>query len=75
MIRNRVAELLGARRQKMADLARGTGLSRNTVQRLYHGSADRIDLDTVDRLCRYFGVGVGEIFVYVPDENPSGPAQ
>jgi putative transcriptional regulator len=59
---------MGERRLKIADVARQSGLSYQTVFDLYHGKAQRIDLATLDKLCRVLGVPVGELFEYVPDE-------
>ena len=67
-IRNRISRAMGERRLKIADLARLSGLSYQTVFDLYHGKARRIDLATLDKLCRALGVQVGELFEYVPDE-------
>jgi putative transcriptional regulator len=68
-IRNRVSRAMGERRLKIADVARLSGLSYQTVWDLYHGKAQRIDLTTLDKLCRALGVQVGELFEYVPDEQ------
>ena len=35
--------------------------------RVYRGGLTRIDLSTLDRLCRHFGVTTCEILEYVPD--------
>ena len=67
MIINRVSRLLGERRQSVADLARATGIAYSTAYALYRGEVKRIDFETLDRLCRYFGVSTGEIFEYVPN--------
>lgn len=53
---------MGERKLKVADLARETGLHRNTITLLYAETAARVDLEAIDRLCVYFGIGVGELF-------------
>ncbi|MBO6511422.1 MAG: helix-turn-helix transcriptional regulator [Roseibium sp.] len=50
---------------KIADVARETGLHRNTVTLLYKETATRVDLDAIDKLCRLFDCEVGELFEYV----------
>ena len=68
-IRNHVSRAMGERRLKIADVARLSGLSYQTVFDLYHGKAQRIDLTTLDKLCRALDVPVGELLEYVPDPS------
>ena len=68
MIKCHLSRLMGERKLKISDVARETGLHRNTVTLLYQETATRIDLDAIDALCRYFGVPVGELFEFTPDE-------
>ena len=58
---------MGERKLKIADVARGTGLHRNTITLLYDETANRIELDAVDRLCRFFEVQVSDLFEFIPD--------
>ena len=58
---------MGGRKVKIADVARETGLHRNTVTLLYQETAARIDLEAIDRLCAYFNVPVGELLEFVPE--------
>lgn len=60
---------MGERKLKISDVARDTGLHRNTVTLLYQETATRIDIDAIDTLCKYFGVPVGELFEYVDTTN------
>ena len=69
MIVNRVSRLLGERRESVADLARATGIAYSTAYALYRGTVTRIELETLDRLCRYFDVTPAEVFEYTPDES------
>lgn len=52
---------MGERKLKIVDVARETGLHRNTVTLLYRETASRIDLDAVDKLCELFDCEVGEL--------------
>jgi putative transcriptional regulator len=70
-IQNRISRLMGERRLKIADVARLSGLNYQTVFDLYHGRAQRIDLATLNKLCRAFNVQVGDLLEYVPDEKPA----
>lgn len=62
MIRCHLSRLMGERKMKIADVARETGLNRNTVTLLYKETATRVELDTIERLCVLFGCEVGELF-------------
>jgi putative transcriptional regulator len=55
---------MGERKLKIADVARETGLHRNTITLLYDETAARVDLDAIDRLCRFFEINVGELLEY-----------
>jgi putative transcriptional regulator len=46
--------------------ARETGLHRNTVPLLYKETATQVELETIDRLCRYFQCGVADLFEHLP---------
>ena len=63
MIKCRLSILMGERKLRVADVARGTGLSRSTVTSLYKETAERSDLDTIDALCEFLDCEVGELFV------------
>ncbi|WP_343627006.1 helix-turn-helix transcriptional regulator [Roseateles puraquae] len=69
MIKCHLSRLMGERKLKIADVARDTGLHRNTITLLYDETAARIDLDAIDRLCRYLGVSIGELLERLPDEK------
>ena len=71
MIKCHLSRLMGERCLKIADVARDTGLNRGTVTRLYNETASRIDLNDIEVLCRYFEVGVSDMFELILDENES----
>ncbi len=68
MVRCHLSRLMGERKMKIIDVARETGLNRNTITLLYKEDARRIDLDAIDRLCNLFGCEVGDLLEYVPEE-------
>jgi putative transcriptional regulator len=69
MIINRVSRLMGERREGVTDLSRATGIAYSAAYALYKGTTQRIEFDTLDRLCDHFGVGPGDILEYVPGEG------
>lgn len=46
---------------KIADVARETGLNRNTISLLYKETATRVELDTIEKLCELFDCEVGQL--------------
>lgn len=72
MIRSRLKRLrvdkeeVEGRKLTYKVISEDTGLSEGVIVRLM-GSFDRVDVGTLDKLCQYFGVGVGELLEYVPD--------
>lgn len=62
MIKCHLARMMGERKLKITDVARDTGLNRNTVTLLYKETAQRVDFVALEALCRYFDCGVGELF-------------
>lgn len=48
-------------------IAAESGASVSTVQRLMNNSIKRVPLEDLALLCKYFGVGVGDILEYVPE--------
>lgn len=69
MIKCHLSRLMGERKLKIADVARETGLHRNTITLLYDETAARVDLEAIDKLCDYFGIGVGDLFERRPNRS------
>jgi putative transcriptional regulator len=56
---------MGERKMKISDVARETGLNRSTIAALYKETAERVDLETISRLCKLFKCKVGDLLEYV----------
>lgn len=69
MIRCYLSRLMGEHKMKIVDVARATGLHRNTVTLLYQEKATRVDVDAIDRLCRLFKCQVGDLFEFIPNNE------
>lgn len=67
MIKCHLSRLMGERKLKITDVARETGLHRNTITLLYDETAVRVDLETVEKLCALFDVSVGDLFERIQD--------
>ena len=48
MIKCHLSRLLGERKLKISDVTRDTGINRGTLTRLYHETAERVELDVLD---------------------------
>lgn len=70
MIRCHLSRLMGERKLKVVDVAKLTGLHRNTITLLYNETAVRVDIEAMDKLCELFGISVSELFERVADKDP-----
>lgn len=71
MIKIHLSRILGERRLKIADVARDTRLNRGTLTRMYHETAERLDVDALDRLCNYLDCRLDELLEHVPTNAKS----
>ena len=69
MIRCHFARLLGEHKLKISDVARDTGINRGTLTRLYYETAERVELDVLDKLCDYFNVEVAGLLEKAPEAD------
>ena len=73
MIVNHVSRIMGERRLSIAEAARQAGLAYTVVFGLYHGDVKRVDLDTLDALCRALNVNsLSDLIEYIPRPAPDG---
>jgi putative transcriptional regulator len=64
MIRCHLAVLMAQKKMKVIDVARETGINRSLITGLYKETTQRIDLNSMELLCKLFDCGVGELFEY-----------
>lgn len=69
MIRCHLARLMGERKMKISDVLRETGLSRNTVTLMYKETAQKIDVEALDKLCRLFECAVADMLEFTDAEG------
>lgn len=62
MIKCNLSRILGEKKLKVSDVERETGLHRHKIAALYKETAKKVDLDTIDVLCKYLNCSVGELF-------------
>lgn len=63
----RLSRLLGERKLSQAELARMTGIRPNTINDLYHDTAERVSLDTFDRICEALDCTLEELLERKPN--------
>lgn len=51
------------------EVAEAINVSRTTLRRIERGDTQGIDFDTLTKLCDYYGVGVGDILEFVPNNK------
>ncbi|NDU89981.1 MAG: helix-turn-helix transcriptional regulator [Ferrovum sp.] len=71
MIKFHLSKLMGERKLKTADLARDLGVNRGSIARMYHETVEKVDVELLNDLCRYFGCGIADLMEYVPSGNES----
>ena len=69
MIINRFPIILAEKRLRVADVVRATGMSKTTLHKLYNDESTRIDLETLDKLCHFLEIQVGDLLEYRADDN------
>ena len=69
MIICKLPTLLAERKIRVPDFIRGTGINKTTLHKLYNGDLTRIDFDTIDRVCDFLDIQVGELFIFERQGN------
>ncbi len=61
MVKNNLSRIMGAKRLKITDVARGTGVHRGTITRLYHEETLRVEFSVLEKLCDFLSCEIGEL--------------
>ncbi len=67
MVKCHLSRLMGERKMKISDLETETGINRGTITRLYYEKAQRVELDVIDKLCRFFECQVSDLFEWIDE--------
>ncbi len=51
------------------EVADATGITRAALSRIERNKTERIDFDTLKKLCAFYGVGVGDILEFRPEDK------
>lgn len=61
-VKNRLHILMGEKRiRSINQLSKDTGITRQTLTRIYNEEAERLDFETIGTLCDYFGCEIGDL--------------
>lgn len=69
VIRCNLKVLLAQRDISVTRLQADTGLTKAQVYLLYSNDAKRVDLDSLEKICKYLSVGIADVLELVPDET------
>ncbi len=75
MIRYRLKELIAnkgfqeGRRVTLEEVAKETGIHRTTLSKVANQKGYKTNTEVLDKLCRFFGVELGQVAEYLSDET------
>ncbi len=65
MITCKLSTILGARRIKVSDVCRATGIARATIDRYYYDRVNSFDREVLTKLCDFLQIEPGDLIVKV----------
>lgn len=65
MISCRLSTILGAKRIKVSDVCRNTGIARATIDRYYNDKVNSYDRKVLSKLCDFLQVKPGDLLVVI----------
>jgi putative transcriptional regulator len=68
-IRVKLSSLLGARKMRVAELARRTDISQNALGRLYHEKNKGVEFETIEKVCEALECKIEDLLEYIPREK------
>lgn len=60
---------MGELKISQAELARKTGIRRNTINEMYHNLSKRLSVDNLNVICKSLNCSISDVLEYVPDES------
>jgi len=68
-IQSKLSTLMGEKRYNMQDVFEKTGIARSTISNLYHDRSQRIDFETLSKLCELFDCTPSDILRFESDKR------
>ncbi|BBP44541.1 transcriptional regulator [Thiosulfativibrio zosterae] len=69
MIKSNLSTLMGSKRLKVIDVAREIDVNRNAIDLLYKDEAKRVDIEVLDKLCKFFECTPNDILVFTTEDK------
>ena len=69
MLRLNLPVLFAQKGLRVADAERDTDISRTTLYRMYNNESSRVDLEILEKLCRYLDCEPSDLFVYTKEDD------
>jgi len=63
-IKCRLSVILGCKRMSQRELARKSGLSTTTVNKLYNDTWNQVDRRTLGAVCKALNITLGDLLIY-----------
>lgn len=68
-VKNDFSLVLGAKRLKISDVAKATGISRSTLTSIYYQTNENISTKTLTKICDYLQIPLSELIEYEPKKE------
>ena len=65
MLKNNLSAIMGAKRIKIYELEKISGISRSTITRLYYNQTNIVSFNTIENICKALNCTPGDLFEVV----------
>lgn len=65
MLKNNLSAIMGAKRIKIYELEKISGISRSTITRLYYNQTNTVSFNTIENICKALNSTPGDLFEVV----------
>lgn len=65
MLKNNLSAIMGAKRIKIYELEKISGISRSTITRLYYNQTNTVSFNTIGNICKALNCTPGDLFEVV----------
>ncbi|DAA83776.1 TPA: Cro/Cl family transcriptional regulator [Candidatus Gastranaerophilales bacterium HUM_2] len=65
MLKNNLSAIMGAKRIKIYELEKISGISRSTITRLYYNQTNTVSFNTIENICKALNCTPGDLFEVV----------
>lgn len=69
MIKSNLSTLMGSKRLKVIDVAREIEVNRNAIDLLYKDEAKKVDIEVLDKLCKFFKCTPNDILEFTIEDK------